>query len=130
MLPLLIFLIIAMPIIEIFLLIQGAMAFGILTVIGLTIGTAALGSYLIKRQGISALNELRATMNDGRVPVAPAVDGAALLIAAPLLMTPGFVTDGFGFLLLVPGIRREAARWALRKIQNAQRDGKVFIIRK
>lgn len=121
---------IAMPIIEITLLIQGAFAFGIVPVILLTIGTAALGSFLIKRQGLSAMNQLRADMNGGRPPVASVVDGAALLIAAPLLLTPGFVTDGIGFLLLVPPFRHAAARMALRRLKQMQENGNVVIIRR
>lgn len=127
---LLFFLLIAMPIIEITLLIQGAFAFGIIPVILLTIGTAALGSFLIKRQGLSAMNQLRRDMGEGRVPVASAVDGAALLVAAPLLLTPGFVTDGIGFLLLVPPVRHAAARWALRRLKRLQEQGNVVIIRR
>ncbi|NNU15596.1 FxsA family protein [Parvularcula sp. ZS-1/3] len=117
-----------MPIIEITLLIQGAMAFGIIPVIGLTIGTAALGTFLIKRQGLSTMNQLRADMAAGQPPVASVVDGAALLVAAPLLLTPGFVTDGIGFLLLVPPLRHAAARYALRRLKRAQENGKVIII--
>jgi len=119
---------IALPIVEIFLLIQGAIAFGVIPVILLTISTAALGTFLIRRQGLSTLNQLRTDMADGRPPVAPVVDGAALLIAAPLLMTPGFVTDGFGFLLLVPPFRHWVARLVLRRLKKAQEDGRVIII--
>ncbi|MCQ8184002.1 FxsA family protein [Parvularcula maris] len=121
------FLLIVMPIVEIFLLIQGAIAFGVVPVILLTIGTAALGTFLIKRQGLKALQELRADMGEGRPPVGSVVDGAALLVAAPLLMTPGFVTDGFGFLLLVPFVRREAARMALRRLKKMHANGQVVI---
>jgi UPF0716 protein FxsA len=123
------FLLIVMPIIEIFLLIQGAMAFGVVPVILLTIGTAALGTFLIKRQGLRAVQELRADMAQGRPPVGSVVDGAALLVAAPLLMTPGFVTDSFGFLLLVPFVRREAARMVLRRLKKMHDDGRVVITR-
>ena len=123
-------LLVAMPIIEITLLIQGAFAFGIVPVILLTIGTAALGSWLVKRQGLSAMTQLRRDMGEGRAPVASAVDGAALLVAAPLLLTPGFVTDGIGFLLLVPQVRHAAARMALRRLKRMQERGNVVIIRR
>ena len=46
-----------------------------------------------------------------------AVDGALLIVAAPLLMTPGFITDAAGFLLLVPPLRRALARMALRTVR-------------
>lgn len=121
---------VGMPILEITLLIKGAMAFGLPLVILLTIGTAALGTILIRHQGLSTMRQLQVDMAEGRPPVASVVDGAALLVAAPLLMTPGFVTDAIGFLLLVPAVRRNAARMALRRLQRMHDDGKVVIIRR
>jgi UPF0716 protein FxsA len=123
-------LLVVMPILEITLLIKGAFAFGILPVILLTIGTAALGTFLIKRQGLQAMQQLRAETAAGRVPVASVVDGAALLLAAPFLLTPGFITDGIGFALLVPPFRHGIARWGLRRLKRAQEDGRVVIIRR
>lgn len=123
-------LLIAMPIIEITLLIQGAFLIGILPVIMLTIGTAALGTFLIKRQGLAAMNQLQADMRGGTPPVASVVDGAALLVAAPLLLTPGFVTDAIGFLLLVPPVRHAAARAALRRLKRMQENGNLVIMRR
>lgn len=121
---------IVLPILEITLLIKGAFAIGILPVILLTIGTAALGTFLIKRQGLAALRQLQADMQQGTPPVASVVDGAALLVAAPLMMTPGFITDGVGFLLLVPPVRYAVARMALRRIKKAQENGNIVIIRR
>jgi UPF0716 protein FxsA len=123
-------LLIVLPVAEIFLLMKGAVAFGVLPVLGLTILTAALGTFIIRRQGLSVLSQLRRDVGDARPPVEPVVDGAALLVAAPLLMTPGFVTDTFGFLLLVPQVRRGLARMALKRLMDARRDGKVVIIRR
>lgn len=119
-----------MPILEITLLIQGAMWIGVLPVILLTIGTAALGTFLIRQQGLSAMRQLQRDMQEGAPPVASAVDGAALLVAAPLLLTPGFITDGIGFLLLVPPFRRALARAALRRLRRMQERGQVVIIRR
>lgn len=123
-------LLVGMPILEITLLIKGAMAFGLPLVILLTIGTAALGTVVIRHQGLATVQQLQADMAEGRPPVASVVDGAALLVAAPLLMTPGFVTDGIGFLLLVPPLRHAAARMALRRLQKMQEDGSVIVIRR
>ncbi|MEM1381002.1 MAG: FxsA family protein [Pseudomonadota bacterium] len=128
--PLLIFaFLILIPIAEIFLLIEGAGVIGTIPVILLTIGTAALGTFLIKRQGLAAMQTAQLDMNEGRPPVQSVVDGVGLLVAAPFLMTPGFITDGVGFLLLIPGIRHAAARAILKKIKSMQADGKVTIIR-
>ena len=120
---------IALPIIEIMVFVQAADAIGWLSVIGLTILTAVLGTALIRIQGFAAVQQLRASMQDGRAPVEPVVDGVFLLVAAPLMMTPGFVTDGIGVALLVPPIRHAIARWALAKLKRSVDSGRVTIIR-
>ena len=74
--------------------------------------------------------DYRASVRSGRVPVGPTVDGAGLLLAAPLLMTPGFVTDAIGFALLVPAVRRELARVLLRRMQRKIDRGEVRIVRR
>lgn len=119
---------IGLPIAEIAVLVKAGGLIGWWSVIGLTILTAALGTILIRAQGMAAMNELRGSMRDGRAPVEPVIDGAFLLVAAPMMMLPGFITDGFGFLLLVPVIRHEIARFALRKLRKAADEGKVNVI--
>lgn len=120
---------IGLPIIEIMVFIQAADSIGWLSVIGLTILTAVLGTALIRIQGFAAVTQLRASMQDGRAPVEPVVDGVFLLVAAPLMMTPGFVTDAIGFALLVPPVRHAIARWALAKLKRSVDSGRVTIIR-
>ncbi|MEM9837857.1 MAG: FxsA family protein [Pseudomonadota bacterium] len=128
--PLLIFVaLILTPIAEIFLLIEGASVIGTIPVILLTIGTAALGTFLIKRQGLSVMQTAQREMDEGRPPVQSVVDGVGLLVAAPFLLTPGFITDGVGFLLLVPAVRHAAARAILRKIQAMKDSGTITIIK-
>ncbi len=119
-----------LPILEIMVFIQAGGSIGWINVVLLTILTALTGTAIIRWQGFQALMQARAAMADGEAPVAPVVDGVFLLVAAPLMMTPGFITDGIGFALLVPPIRREIARWALRKFRRAQERGTVTIIRR
>ena len=70
-------------------------------------------------------------LDAGRPPVGSAVDGALLIVAAPLLMTPGFLTDAVGFLLLTPPIRRFLARQALMAIKRRiDRGDAVITIRR
>ncbi len=106
------------PIAEIYVLLTAGSAFGVLPVIAACLGTAFLGGWLIRLQGLAALNAARRDMSDGRLPVDSAVSGALLAVAAPLLMTPGFITDAAGFALLVPPIRRALARYALAQIKK------------
>lgn len=128
---LLIFLaLLVLPILEIIIFVNAGASIGWLSVIGLTILTALLGTALIRVQGMGALAQLRSSMGDGQAPVAPVVDGVFLIIAAPLMMTPGFLTDAIGFVLLVPPIRHEIARLALRRLRRAADNGNVTIIRR
>ncbi|MEO0879647.1 MAG: FxsA family protein, partial [Pseudomonadota bacterium] len=66
-------------------------------------------------------------MADGKIPVEAAVDGVFLAIAAPFLMTPGFLTDIVGFSLLVPPVRRLLARAALNRFRRAVERGDATI---
>ena len=109
--------------------IKASAVIGWWSVIGLTILTAVLGTALIRVQGFQALHNLRGSMADGKAPVEPVVDGVFLLIAAPLMMTPGFLTDTIGFLLLVPPVRHEIARYALRRLRRAVDNGNIRVVR-
>ena len=118
MLFLLIILFIVGPIAEIYVLLMAAEAFGPLPVLAACLGTAFLGGFLIRMQGLAALNAARKDLEVGSLPVDSAVDGALLIVAAPFLMTPGFITDAAGFLLLLPPVRRLIARFALRAVRS------------
>lgn len=105
------------PIAEIYVLLTAAEAFGVLPVIAMCLLTAFLGGFIIRWQGLNALNAARSDLQTGRLPVDSAVDGALLIVAAPLLMTPGFLTDAAGFTLLIPPVRRLIARQALKAVR-------------
>ncbi len=106
------------PIAEIYVLLAAGSAFGVLPVVGACLVTALIGGWIIRMQGLAALEAARQELSAGRPPVAAAVDGALLVVAAPFLMTPGFLTDALGFALLTPPIRRVIGRMALREIKR------------
>lgn len=108
LLPLLIFL--AVPVIEIALFIAVGERIGLWTTIGIVILTAVVGTTLLRMQGLAVLSQARADLESNRLPVAGIIDGVFLLVAAVLLLTPGFLTDTLGFLLFVPQIRRAIGR--------------------
>ena len=87
--------------------------------VGLTIisviATAAIGVSLLRIQGLKTLQKVQQKMAVGEVPGQEMIEGVLLLIAAALLLTPGFLTDGTGFLLLAPLSRAQIARWLLAK---------------
>lgn len=112
---------IGLPTLEIWLIVQFAVHFGALPTILATILTAILGSAIIRWQGFQAVRQLQAELQAGRSPAGPIIHGAFLLFAAPMLMLPGFVTDGFGFLLLIPAVRvfigRKILNWLKRQAE-------------
>lgn len=127
--PFVIFLILlAGPVAEIYVLLAAGGIFGVWPVVAACIATAAIGAAVIRFQGLSALANAQADIAAGRPPVAAVVDGVFLLIAAPLLMTPGFITDTLGFLLLVPPIRQGIARAALRWVSARIAAGESIVI--
>ncbi len=117
-----------LPTLEIWVIVKVAMEFGAFPTVLATIFTAILGSIIIRMQGFAAINELRADLQNGTSPAGPIIHGAFLLFAAPLLMLPGFITDGIGFLLLVPPIRVFLGRAILKWVKKQTDAGHIKIL--
>ena len=96
---------IIVPIIEITLFVQIGGAIGLGWTLLVILATAMLGARAIRRQGIDALTRAQAQMAAGKPPVGEIVHGVLILMAGILLLTPGFMTDALGFLLLFPATR-------------------------
>jgi UPF0716 protein FxsA len=103
--PLLLLLFIAVPAVELALLIEVGARLGTLPTLGLIVATGVLGAALARHQGLAVLAQVRAETAAGRMPAGPLVDGLLILIAGAVLMTPGLLTDLLGFALLVPPVR-------------------------
>lgn len=101
------------PILEIAVFIQAGSIFGLWPTLAATVVTAVLGAALVRAQGMAALYRARESLAQDRIPVAEVFTGICLLLAGALLLTPGFVTDTVGFLLLVPPLRTVVGRWIL-----------------
>nr|WP_321446310.1 FxsA family protein [uncultured Cohaesibacter sp.] len=103
--PFIPFLLLIIPVLEIGVFILVGEQIGVInTLLGIVL-TAVIGTILLRRQGFALLSQAQGQMNAGRVPGKELAHGVMLLAAGLLLLTPGFVTDTFGFLLLVPTIR-------------------------
>jgi len=113
--PLLFLLFLFIPLLEIYLLIKAGSVIGALPTVALVVFTAVLGAFLLRLQGLSTMNRIRTSMAQGKVPALEILEGAALLVAGGLLLTPGFFTDTIGFLLLIPPLRRY---WLLKIIDR------------
>jgi len=73
--------------------------------LGLAILTALVGSFLVRRSGLAVLGRIQRKWGQGQLPGRELVDGAAILVSGAFLISPGFITDTLGFLLLVPAVR-------------------------
>ena len=102
---------IGVPILEIGVFIEAGERIGLWPTIGAVILTAVVGTALLRHQGLSTIARARESLEAGQVPVVEVFDGFCLLIGGALLLTPGFVTDAVGFLLLIPPFRLLLRRW-------------------
>lgn len=112
--PILFAVFLAVPLIEIYILIEVGQILGAPLTIVAVVGTALLGAVLARYQGMVTVTRLYTQLNTGELPGQTLFDGACLLVAGALLLTPGFFTDAVGFALLTPPLRR----WAYRRLQH------------
>jgi UPF0716 protein FxsA len=101
---------IVVPLVEIYVLIQVGQVIGPWWTILLLILDSLFGTWLIRREGGRAWLALRVALESGRMPARELADGALILVGGTLMLTPGFVTDAFGILLILPFTRPAARR--------------------
>src|SRR5918999_3275743 len=129
MVGLLFVLLIAIPIAELFVIVQFAEAIGVLETIGLLIVISVAGAFLLKQQGMATWQRMQATLARGEMPGKEATDAFLVLLGGALLLTPGFLTDAVGILLLLPptravvkgAFRRMLGSWAIQRAGTAGR---------
>ncbi|HSZ14582.1 MAG TPA: FxsA family protein [Solirubrobacteraceae bacterium] len=102
----LVLLLIAAPVLEVFAFIEVGQAIGWLWAVILLLGVSLLGTRLVRVQGRAAIDGISLAVSERRPPGRAAVEGALGFIGALLLVIPGFVTDALGALLLLPPARR------------------------
>lgn len=95
----------AVPVTEILVFIAVASAIGVLPTLGLALATSVLGIVLVRRQGLSALRQLRTNADARRLPGTAIGQTIVVAIGGLLLILPGFITDVIGLLLFVPAVR-------------------------
>ncbi|KHE90823.1 MAG: FxsA family protein [Candidatus Scalindua rubra] len=93
------------PLIELYLLIQVGRYLGSFQTIMIVLITGIIGSLLARSQGLSVQRQIREDLQNGIIPTDSLIDGCFILIAGALLITPGMITDIFGFVLMVPFFR-------------------------
>jgi UPF0716 protein FxsA len=107
---------IGLPLIEIWVFIEVGGEIGALTTVGICVLTALIGTVMLRAQGLATLKRARGQMEQGVLPARELFDGLCLLIAGAFLLTPGFVTDAMGFLLLIPAFRELLRTFAARHL--------------
>ena len=96
---------VVVPIVEITLFLQVGSLIGIPATIALILLTAIAGTILVRSQGLQVLSKIQQSVQRGEAPVDALIQGACVLAAGLLLLTPGFATDALGFGLLIPPVR-------------------------
>jgi UPF0716 protein FxsA len=116
----LVLLFIVVPIVELYVILQVGQAIGIVPTVGVLVADSILGSMLMRSQGRAAWRRFNGALGEGRPPAREVLDGVLIIFGGAFLLTPGFVTDLLGLLLLVPPtravIRRVLVRTVLRRV--------------
>lgn len=126
---------IAIPILEIYVIIQVGQVIGAWWTIAILIADSIFGSWLLRREGRRSWHALQVALAEGRMPTKELADGILIVVGGTLMISPGFVTDAFGMLAILPFTRpvarglltgflsRRLFVTALRRPGNAQRPG-------
>ena len=118
---------IAIPAIEIFLMIKIGQNIGALSTVGLIFLTAIIGIYYAKIEGLNTLRSGVVNLYKNKIPIYEMISGASIAVAALLLIIPGFMTDTIGFLLLIPFSRKILIKIFLSKQNTDLKNNKSFI---
>ena len=125
MLTRLILLFVVLPILELWLLLRIGDTVGLWPTLALVFATGVVGASLARAQGMKVLLDFQKATAEGRMPGQALVDGVSVLIGGAFLLTPGLLTDLFGFSLIIPFTRRYIQRKVQRRFERALQDGTV-----
>ena len=123
----LLLLFIALPALELVLLIEIGQRIGTLETLALIILTGIVGASMARSQGLRVIANVQGQLGRGEMPADSLVDGLMILIASALLVTPGVLTDAFGFLCLVPAFRSSVKREVVRRFERAVQDNRIQV---
>lgn len=118
MFPVLVLLFIVVPIVELYVIVQVAGGIGVLETIGLLIVVSIVGAWLVRREGMGVLRKVQTQLAAGEMPTKQIVDGGLIMFAGALMLTPGFVTDAVGVLLLIPPTRIAVRSVLMRRFRG------------
>ena len=125
MLTYLILLFTVIPALELYVLLTVGAYIGPGNTLLIIIVTGVLGAYMARLQGFFVLQNIQREMNRGAMPSSELLDGLMILVAGIVLLTPGFITDMMGFLLLIPWFRSLIKGLLKRKIEAMISRGEI-----
>ncbi|MBK4217610.1 FxsA family protein [Paracoccus caeni] len=120
----LLWLFVALPIIEIALFIQVGGVIGLWATLGLVMLSAVLGMTVVRSQGRHAWLEAQRSLNELRDPSRPLAHGAMIMVAGVLMIIPGLFTSAVGLLLMIPPVRDLVVRWMGRRVRVTHPGGR------
>jgi UPF0716 protein FxsA len=123
----LLLLFIALPALELMLLIELGQRIGTLETIAVIVLTGVVGASMARSQGLRVLSHVQQEVARGQMPTDALIDGIMILLASALLITPGILTDGFGFLCLIPGFRQRVKSEVVRRFERAIAENRVHV---
>ena len=115
MLAMLIVLLVSVPLVELYLIVRVAGELGAGQTILLLVAVSVVGAWMVRRSGIGVLNQIRDRLSQGALPGNELVDGMLILLAGAFMLTPGFLTDAVGLLLLFPPSRKAVRSVLMRR---------------
>ncbi|MCK1991824.1 FxsA family protein [Peribacillus muralis] len=121
--------IIAMPVVEIIVLLLSGKVIGFWPTLFLIIATGLIGAYLAKKQGMETWRKAQEQIRYGMMPGNEIIDGICIFIGAALLLSPGLISDIIGLILVFPPTRNLLKPIVIRFLMNRMNKGKVTIIR-
>ena len=119
-------LLIIVPLLELWVIIEIGTLIGAWPTIAILLACSVAGAMLVKRESRSAWLRFTDVINSGRVPAKETADGALIVIAGALLLTPGFLTDFCGLMLLLPPVRAAVRNFALARVAGGGLKGFAF----
>jgi UPF0716 protein FxsA len=123
----LVILLTTVPLVELYFLVKLSQWTSFSTTVLVIIGTGILGGFLARMEGLRVLENIRKEVEAGHLPHDSLVEGAMILLAGALLLTPGLLTDGLGFLVLIPFTRKHLIVLCKRQIRRMMDHGQVEI---
>ncbi len=118
---------ILIPLLELTLLIKLGGAIGVLNTIGIVVLTAVVGAYLARMEGTRTLLHIRASMDRGIMPTDELIDALIIFASGAVLLTPGFLTDLCGLLLLFPPSRHAFRKWLKRRLASKINKRDIYV---